>query len=208
MLLYFIGAIMVMFTLSQGAQLVKYARESINGYLSGKAPEIKDMSFARDKQGVFVTILTYPDKELRGCIGFPEPVFPLNKAISKAAIAAAIDDPRFPEVSLIELDDVIVEISVLTVPEKIGLLDDEVYEDKITIGKDGLIIRCGHEFGLLLPQVPVELGWDKKQFLAQTCVKAGLPSDAYLSDDVEIYKFQAQIFSELSPLGAVVEKML
>ena len=208
MLLYFIGAIKVMITLSKGAQLVKSARESINDYLSGKAPDIKDLSFACAKQGVFVTILTYPEKDLRGCIGFPEPVLPLNVAISKVAVAAAVDDPRFPELSLFELDTVTVEISVLTVPEKIVLSDSESYVDKIIIGKDGLIIRRGDDSGLLLPQVPVEFAWDKKQFLAQTCVKAGLSSDASLLNDVGVYKFQAQIFSELSPLGAVVEKML
>ncbi|MBW6461498.1 MAG: TIGR00296 family protein [DPANN group archaeon] len=199
---------MVMLTLEQGAKLVKYARLSIKDYLSGGALEVKDFSFARDKQGVFVTLLTYPEKELRGCIGFPEPVLPLYDSISKAAVYAAVDDPRFIELSLVELDKVIVEISVLTVPEKIVLSDTKRYEDKITIGKDGLIIRRGNVSGLLLPQVPVEFGWDKKQFLAQTCVKAGLPSDCYLLSGVGVYRFQAQIFSEESPYGVVVEKIL
>ncbi|NOQ55967.1 MAG: TIGR00296 family protein [Nanohaloarchaea archaeon] len=197
-----------MLTLEQGTELVKYARDSINDYLSGNVCKIEDFLFAREKQGVFVTILTYPLTELRGCIGFPEPVFSLNKAISKAAISAAVDDPRFLKLSLAELNDVAVEISVLTVPEKIALSGSEKYEDKITIGKDGLIIRRGNDSGLLLPQVPVDFGWDKKQFLAQVCVKAGLNPDAYLLDDVELYRFCAQIFSEESPNGAVVEKRL
>jgi len=99
-------------------------------------------------------------------------------------------------------------MSVLTVPEKIELAKDEKYEDKIEVGKDGLIMKGRSRSGLLLPQVPVELGWDKKQFLMQTCTKAGLLSDTYLSDDVEVFKFQAQIFSELNPDGEVVEKEL
>ncbi len=197
-----------MLTLEQGKLLVKYARECINGHLVRKEIENKGFAFAKDDQGVFVTLLTYPEKDLRGCIGFPEPAYPLGKAVSLAAISAAVDDPRFPEVSSDELGKVVVEMSVLTVPEKIELAGDEVYEDKIEIGKDGLIVRGRSCSGLLLPQVPVELGWDKKQFLMQTCLKSGLSSDAYLSDDVDVFKFQAQIFSEVSPCGEVVEKEL
>ena len=197
-----------MLTLEQGKLLVRYARECINCHLVRKEIENKEFSFAKDNQGVFVTLLTYPEKDLRGCIGFPEPAYPLDKAVSMAAISAAVDDPRFPELSSDELDKVVVEMSVLTVPEKIELAEDEKYEDKITVGADGLIVKGRSRSGLLLPQVPADLGWDKKQFLMQTCTKAGLPSDAYLSDDVEVFKFQAQIFSEESPGGEVVRKEL
>lgn len=197
-----------MFTVEEGKTLVRYARDSVQSYLSGKRLDEKNFSFANEKQGVFVTLLTYPAKELRGCIGFPEPVLPLSLAVSKAAISAAVEDPRFPKLSSDELDKVVIEISVLTVPEKIVLGKDGMYEDKITVGKDGLIMRRGYYSGLLLPQVPVEWGWDKKQFLMHACQKAGLPDDAYLSDDIEVYKFQAQIFCEKRPSGDVAEKTI
>jgi len=166
-----------MLTIEQGKLLVRYARECINCHLVRKEIENKEFSFAKDNQGVFVTLLTYPEKELRGCIGFPEPAYPLGKAVCMAAISAAVDDPRFPELSSDELDKVVVEMSVLTVPEKIELKEDEKYEDKITVGVDGLIVKGRSRSGLLLPQVPADLGWDNNQFLMQTCTKAGLLSD-------------------------------
>ncbi|MEA3229827.1 MAG: TIGR00296 family protein [archaeon] len=196
-----------MLTLEQGATLVKYARASVEAHLSGLEQDKKEFSFAAEKQGVFVTLLTCPAKELRGCIGFSEPVFSLGAAVAKAAVSAAVSDSRFPKVALGELDKIVIELSVLTVPEKIVLGAGEKYEDKVTVGIDGLIIRRGFYSGLLLPQVPVEFGWDKKEFLMQVCIKAGFQPDEYLDGGTEIYKFQAQIFSEESPSGNVFEKV-
>ncbi|MEA2004290.1 MAG: TIGR00296 family protein [archaeon] len=197
-----------MLTIEQGGELVEYARDCISCHLSCKEVEEKSFPFAKERQGVFVTLLAYPKMELRGCIGFPEPVYPLVRAVRMASVSAAVEDPRFPELSSDEFDKVAVEISVLTVPEKIESGNGESYEDKIEIGKNGLIVRGMSRSGLLLPQVPVEWGWNKKQFLVQVCAKAGLSSDAYLSSDIELFKFQAQIFSEKSPGGDVVEKEL
>ena len=140
-------------------------------------------------RGVFVTI--NKQGELRGCIGFPEPVFPLGIALIKAARAAAFEDPRFEPLKEEELKDIEIEISVLTLPEKI-----KPDPDLIKVGEDGLIVKKGINSGLLLPQVATEYNWSAEEFLSQTCVKAGLPRDAWKSSEIEIQKFQAQIIKQ------------
>jgi AmmeMemoRadiSam system protein A len=115
---------------------------------------------------------------------------PLYKTVSYCAIQAATSDPRFRPVSSNELKDIHIEISVLTPLQKVTSLDE------IEVGRDGLLISKGYNRGLLLPQVATEYGWDRAQFLEQTCNKAGLAGNAYLSPDAEIFKFQAIIFGE------------
>ena len=111
---------MRLLTLEEGTFAVKYARAVIENYLAGKKiviegyPEIFD-----EKRGCFCTLHTYPDKELRGCIGIPEPIMPLIEALEEAAISAATKDPRFPPVTLEEMDSIVVEVSILTPPELI-----------------------------------------------------------------------------------------
>ncbi len=180
----------------QGKILLRTAREAIIQVCKGNAPEpdkkLKD-SFP-DKQGIFVTL--HKNGELRGCIGFPEPTYPLYDAIIRASVLAAMDDPRFPKVSLDEMDEIKIEISVLTVPEKIEVNDPAEYLSRIKVGRDGLIIRSSFNSGLLLPQVPVEWNWKIKDYLSHLCMKAGLPPDSWKEPGNEIYAFQAQIFSE------------
>jgi hypothetical protein len=189
--------------LGSGRYLVRKARDAILAHLQGgPAPKVEGF---HEKQGVFVTLETYPDKGLRGCIGFPEPVMPLGKAVVDAAVFAAVDDPRFPPVTKEELGRLLVEMSVLTPPQRMECAPDK-RPAKILIGRDGLIARCKGGGGLLLPQVPVEWGWDAKTFIGQTCIKAGLPSDAWKRKDVEFYTFRAEIFSEETPGGKVVKK--
>lgn len=158
-----------------------------------------------EKRGVFVTIETYPDKELRGCIGYPYPVKELAHSVVDCAINSATRDPRFPTMSKSELEKCTIEMSVLTVPEVIKVSDPKEYPTKIKVGKDGLIMEYGYYSGLLLPIVPVEQKWDEEDFLSQTCYKAGLPLDMWLSPKVMVYKFQSQIFKEEKPNGKVVE---
>jgi uncharacterized protein (TIGR00296 family) len=155
-----------------------------------------------EKSGVFATLHAYPGRELRGCIGFPEPVMPLADAIIEAAISAA-QDPRFPPVEAEELEGVLVEVSVLTKPEKISAGRPEEYPKKITIGRDGLIIRRGWQSGLLLPQVPVEYGWDAETFLEHLCMKAALPPGSWKDKETEIFRFRSEIFSEKRPRGRI-----
>ncbi len=101
-----------------------------------------------------------------------------------------------------------IEVSVLTLPEKIEVEDPKKYSEKVEIGEDGLIVKGRGREGLLLPQVPLDRDWDAEEFLSQTCVKAGLSPDSWLSEDIEIEKFSAQVFKEKEPGGEVVEKSL
>jgi uncharacterized protein (TIGR00296 family) len=108
-----------------------------------------------------------------------------------SSISAAIRDPRFPPVTQEEMDSIEVEVTVLTEPEEI-VPDSQ----NVKVGEDGLMVEKGIFKGILLPQVPLELGWEAEEFLCQTCIKAGLPPDCWLDEGVTVYKFQGQIFSE------------
>ncbi len=194
--------------MDDGIFLVKLARKTVEDHVRlgkmTKPPEDTPKELF-EKRGVFVTLKTYPDGNLRGCIGFPEPVMPLVNATIGAAISAASRDPRFLPVSPNELGNITLEITVLTKPEPIDLPPEEI-PDAIEIGRDGLIVRCGFSSGLLLPQVPVEWHWDERKFLSQTCVKAGLSPDCWLDKNCKFYRFQGQIFKEEKPNGRIVEE--
>jgi AmmeMemoRadiSam system protein B/AmmeMemoRadiSam system protein A len=140
-----------------------------------------------EKRGAFVTL--EKNHELRGCIGYILPIYPLYQTVIEVAQSAALRDPRFEPVSPRELKDITVEISVLTVPEKIS------YPEQIEVGKHGIIIKRGFNQGLLLPQVATDYGWDRETFLEHTCLKAGLPRDAWKDKTTEIQIFSAQVFS-------------
>lgn len=189
-----------------GEFAVKFARKSIEMYVSErKTPEIpKTPEIFHEESGVFTTIYTYPDRELRGCIGLPYPSKPLIDAIIDSATSVT-RDPRFPELERNELDKIVIEVSILTKPEKIAVKKPEEYLEKIKIGRDGLIIKNGAQSGLLLPQVPIEYGWDAKTFLEHLCMKAFLPPDAWTYEGSEIFRFGSEIFSEKTP-GGKVEK--
>lgn len=197
-------------SLEEGRYLVRLARQAIKDYLRGLEvrPEPPPTSRLREKRGVFVTLYLYPSKELRGCIGFPMPTMPLFEATVQSAISSAVNDPRFMPLDKEELDRVIIEVSVLTPPEEISYRDPRELLEKIVVGRDGLIIRSGPFSGLLLPQVPVEYGWDVEEYLMHLCLKAGLDSTHWLTGKVKIYRFTAQIFSEIEPGGEVVEEEL
>ncbi|MBU4242139.1 MAG: TIGR00296 family protein [Nanoarchaeota archaeon] len=179
------------YSLDDGKKLIQLARASIKN---------KDFSVKgfEEKRGVFVTLYSYPEKELRGCIGFPEPVEKLKEAVKDAAKSAAFRDSRFKSIS--ENEEFVIEISILTEPK---LAEDL---EKIKIGKDGLIVDFRGQRGLLLPQVFVEWKADIKQALEMTCEKAGLKKDCYKEKNCKFYKFQAQIFAEKTPNGKVIEK--
>lgn len=140
--------------------------------------------------GVFVTLEL--DGELRGCIGTVMPVDPLFLAVGQNALNAAFRDPRFPTLTPQEFERVHFEISVMSVPEPV--LDFE----RITVGQDGLIVRKGRFAGLLLPQVATDYGWTREEFLRQTCVKAGLPGDAWKRPGLQAEKFTAVVLTEVT----------
>jgi len=192
---------------SDGVVLVKTARKAVTEFLSN-GNKMKLESDLEEKfsfnSGVFVT-LNNPDG-LRGCIGFPMPEKKLSHGIIDAAISAATEDPRFPSVKTNELNDIVFEVTVLTPPVKIDVSDPTEYLKKIKVGRDGLIIRHSFSSGLLLPQVPVEYGWDVEEFLQHTCEKAGLARDTWKNESVKIEKFEGIIFKEETPNGAIVRE--
>ncbi len=194
-----------MLTLSQGKELVKFARSVIKKSFKGEISEFP--SEFSEKLGVFVTVLKFPNHELRGCIGFPYPELQLGKAVLEAAKAASFCDPRFMPLKKEELEDIVIEISVLTKPEEIKCKKEEL-SNKINIGRDGLIVSFNGLNGLLLPQVPVEWKWNSQEFVKRTCMKAGLPSETWKNLECHFYKFQAQIFSEEKPNGRIVERKI
>ncbi len=197
-------------TEEEGEKAVDIARKTVDFYVSeGDRYEPKDVPKKfKEKMGVFVTLEKQPGNDLRGCIGYPEPIAPLIDALIDSAISAASRDPRFRPVRESELSHLTVEVSVLTPPEKIIVKKPEEYVKKIKVGRDGLIVKRGWYSGLLLPQVPVEWGWDEKEFLSQTCHKAGLPPDAWRDKGTEVQSFQGQVWCEEEPKGKIVRKEL
>jgi len=197
-----------MIDIKNGIKSVNYARNVIEEYVKNKKiPVCKFSGIFKDKQGAFITIHTYPDYDLRGCIGIPLPIMSLCDAIAEGA-ASATRDPRFPPLVVKELDDIVIEVTVLSPPELIKVIKPEDYLKDIVVGRDGLIVEQGFYKGLLLPQVPVEQGWDKEEFLNHTCIKAGLMPDAWFDKQTKIYKFGGQVFTEIKPRGEVKEKKL
>lgn len=197
-----------MYSNAEGELAVRMAREAIEACTRGRpfAPVTVPPSFERGS-GVFVTINTHPKEELRGCIGYPQPYFPLAKAIVKAA-ESATEDPRFPRLAEDELERIVVEVSILTPPELIEVRKPKELIGRVRVGTDGLIVAQGKERGLLLPQVAIDHAWDAEEFLTQTCVKAGLMPDAWLEPDTRVYRFQSEIWTEVEPGGPVVRRVL
>ncbi|QER41444.1 AmmeMemoRadiSam system protein A [Thermodesulfobacterium sp. TA1] len=179
-----------MLTVQEKIYCLKLARKTLENYFEGiheliEPPE--GYPALRQKSGAFVTLLK--DRHLRGCIGIIEPWYPLYQVIQEMAISAAFKDPRFPPLSKDELPLVEIEISVLS-PLKKGTIEE------IEVGKHGIYLVKDFHRGVLLPQVPVEYGWDKKTFLEHVCLKAGLKPDCYKDKDVEFYLFTAEVFRE------------
>jgi len=173
----------------QKERLLKVAKETVYGFVkTGKAPDVKiDDQALSVPRGAFVTLKK--NGELRGCIGNFYSGEPLYETVRDMAVSASAHDYRFSPVAPGELKDIKVEISVLSPLRKLVSVDD------IKVGRDGLYIVKGNNAGVLLPQVPVEFGWDRDTFLAETCRKAGLPPDAW-KEGADIYVFTAEVFGE------------
>ncbi len=202
-------------TIEDGTLLVKFARDNIEYYLKNKhkmtVPSEIKQKFG-NKYGAFVTLnqTKVSGNPLRGCIGYIEPRFELFEVVHRVSISSAIEDPRFAPVTFGEMDDIVIEISILTPPELIIVDKPEEYLQKIVIGRDGLIAERGARRGLLLPQVPVDhdRNWTVKEFLNHTCQKAMLPSNAWKEKETKIYAFQAILFEETEPRGKIVRKFI
>ena len=126
---------------------------------------------------------------LRGCIGYPEPQLPLIDVVERCAVSAALTDPRFLPLTPSELTRVDLEISVLGPMEIVGNISE------VVIGRHGLVVEFGRRRGLLLPQVATEWEWDAREFASETCVKAGLPRDAW-QKGARLFRFEAEVFGE------------
>lgn len=197
-----------MLSLDEGKKAVVFARNVIENHVKNITLKSNDLTdIFSEKQGAFVTIHTFPNHDLRGCIGIPLPVMTLKEAIFEGA-QSATHDPRFPTLDAKELENIIIEVTILTKPEIINANDPKEYISSIEIGRDGLIVEQGFYKGLLLPQVPVEQGWDKEEFLSHTCMKAGLMPDAWFDKSTKISKFSGQIFTEIKPRGEIKEKKI
>jgi uncharacterized protein (TIGR00296 family) len=198
-----------MFSDLEGRKAIEIARTVLEKHvLKENGPTLDPPQSFKRKSGVFVTLTTHPGDDLRGCIGYPEPVAPLIDALTDSAISAASRDPRFPPVRPGELGSIKVEVSLLTPPEEIKVGKPAELPAKISVGDDGLIVQRDGARGLLLPQVPVEWGWLAEEFLSQTCMKAGLSPDAWQMPGTKVFRFQAEVFSELEPRGEVVRRRL
>lgn len=174
-------------------RLLRLAREaleeSVREHRLSEIPEPECV--LRENCGAFVTL--HKRGCLRGCIGYVEPVKPLYQTVRECALAAALRDPRFDPVTPGELPALHLEISVLSL-----LVDISPHE--IEVGRHGLLISRGFQRGLLLPQVAVEWKWDREQFLEETCLKAGLPKNAW-RHGARLQAFTAQVFGEPADPG-------
>jgi len=174
----------------QKRRLIEIARQAVMAAVAREpAPDLTtDDPDLREPRGAFVTLKKAG--QLRGCIGYIEPRVPLIEAVADNAESAALRDPRFTRVTPEELPDISIEISALTPLEPVADVE------QIEVGRHGLVISQGPNRGLLLPQVPVEWGWDREEFLEHTCMKAGLHPEAWRQDDTELLRFEAEVFSE------------
>jgi|SRR5271165_870631 len=175
------------YSLEERAILLQLAHRAIASSFDGIRLDLTPPSkHLAEMRGAFTTL--HLNGKLRGCIGYVVPTHSLYRSVAETAQAAAFDDPRFLPVTAEEAPSLEIEISVLSPLRTIDPKD-------VVLGKHGLIISKCSRRGLLLPQVPVEWGWDRETFLAQTCQKAGLPPDAW-RQGAEIQAFAAEVFGE------------
>lgn len=171
-------------------ELLRIARATLREHLdTGRIPPGKPhRASLLAPAAVFVSL--HRDHALRGCIGLVEARTPLYRAVQEMAVSAATRDPRFPPLTEEELDDVELEISVLSHARAVR------GPEELVIGKDGLVVEAFGRRGLLLPQVAALAGWDAATLLARTCVKAGVPADTWRRADARLTAFEAQVFSD------------
>ena len=176
------------FNQEQRGRMLDLARGSIASYLGGLETSIPKLDFLKEPSGAFVTLRK--DGALRGCIGSIEPACPLGETIANCAVSSAVKDPRFAPLKIEELDFIHVEISVISPMQKTKSVEE------IIVGNHGVMIEFQNRYGLLLPQVAVEHGWDRDTLLDHVCVKAGLATDTWKKPEAVLHIFTAEIFGE------------
>jgi AmmeMemoRadiSam system protein A len=176
--------------------LLSYARNSIKCYLEDsilfEPKNVLDKFI--EKRGVFVSLKK--NGYLRGCIGYILPIKPLYLSVCENAYNAAFRDNRFYPVTLDELNEIKIEISVLSVPSDLNFKDFDELNSKIVIGRDGVILEKSNYSSVFLPQVPVEQNWDVLEYIENLCLKAGLDRDSWSDKDTKLFLFQADVFDE------------
>lgn len=198
-------------SLEIGQRAVGLARDALEAVLGPNPPTDPATPFLTaqlpvafdEPRGVFTTLRQSPSDLLRGCIGYTHPIFPLRIGIPRTAASAALEDPRFPPMERPELAHITAEVSLLTVPEPLRVARPRDRASAVRVGHDGLIVRWRRAEGLLLPQVAVEQHWTAMEFLSETCGKAGLPFDAWLRPETEVFRFGSEVFREEMPRGTV-----
>jgi uncharacterized protein (TIGR00296 family) len=193
-----------MMNYDDGITAVRVARNTITHEVTGKYLSIPFGLRNDGPSGVFVTINEFPSLRLRGCIGYIEPVYALSKALIFAA-RSACHDPRFRDLSESELNDIVVEVTILTPPKIIAVKDKQDLLNAIKIGRDGLVLEYKGRKGVFLPQVPVEWEWDVTEYLENLCMKSGVTKDKWKEKDCHISAFEGRIFKETTPNGEVTE---
>jgi uncharacterized protein len=170
--------------------LLAIARQAIEEYVRTGRYEVepREEKILNTRSGCFVSIKQ--NGQLRGCIGNFQSELPLFKEVAEMAVASASKDPRFYPMQANELDNFNLEISVLSPLQKIESIEE------LQVGTHGIYLEKSFHRGVLLPQVAVEHDWDRDTFLKQTCIKAGLPTNAWQTEDAEIYIFSAQVFGD------------
>lgn len=168
--------------------LLEIARRSVEKAETFSFQNLPPESALIEPRAVFVTLTK--SGQLRGCIGHTSPRWSLAEAVARMAQSAAYGDSRFPPVAPSEFPELLIEISILTPFQQVQNVDD------IHVGEDGLVVELNDYRGLLLPQVAASRGWDRFEFLANTCKKAGLDKGAWKDPEAKIYRFQAFVFGE------------
>ena len=177
--------------------LLRLAREALQQGVAGRTmvpldPESLTPALRADGAS-FITLTI--DGDLRGCIGALEPYQPLAEDVREHAVAAALEDPRFPPVSRQETDRIQIEISRLTLPKPVEYTDAEDLLSRLRPHVDGVILRDGFRKATFLPQVWEKIP-DKAEFLENLCYKMGAAPDAWRLKHLEVLTYQVEEFSE------------
>jgi len=172
-------------------KLLRVARQSLENFVENgeRIQFLTEIPELLEKRAVFVTLRNRRNGELRGCIGQSKPRYPLIEAVAKTAISSAVDDTRFPSLTLYDLQDLLIEINVLST------LAPSKHED-VKIGKHGLMINKGSNGALFLPEVAVSNGWDLHTLLNELCRKADLPEGSWHDREAELYAFESEAWGE------------